>query len=1340
MHALLVALAYASALASPPGSVPAPAAAQSSPSSIEGPASFSAGAPRGDWWSRVQEQIVEDEYHASRTTEGVQAPNRALNLRTYFRDGSIEVVPRVAARGETARWSWTWQTLSLGRERSDHSVPQIAPRAERAHVSYDRGTLVEWYENRPEGLEQGFRILRAPRGRGRLVLAGRVGGSLTPHADPASRRVDFLDDRGRPALCYAGLRVLDSRQRSVDAELRLDGDVLSIRIDDRERTYPLVVDPVITPAAWTFESDEVGGKLGYCVATAGDVNGDGYSDVIVGAPYVDIAGQLGAGRVLLFHGSASGLSVVADWSKDGGVTGLHLGRRLAAAGDVNADGYDDVVIGLPASNKADIYFGSTVGLGAVPGYTRQGGFYPASNPFLFPDSLDAEMGESVAGVGDVNGDGYDDVAIGAPGFYTCCNGFPLGHEVGRVYLLCGDPTSFPGSGSRSWGGTGPNERFGNHVAAAGDVNADGYQDVVADKPSRVLVLYGPSGASYWYPAGVTGSTTTLGDVNGDGYADVGVGTPEPEVSDPRDTGISRIYYGSSGGIAAVESHTFNGSTIAPAGDVNGDGFADILYGEHSWVCSPEDPNCYPGPYGIYPGVVRVIHGGSSALGSSSYVGTGPPDDPDQIPLATAGDVNGDGYSDILRGQSAYSNGEAEEGRVELYYGKGDSLATNPSWNTVTSQAGAYTGYSVASVGDINGDGYGDIAIGNPLFDNGEADEGRVAVYLGQANGMSTTAAINVYSDQVGANLGISVSGAGDVNGDGYSDMIFGAPTYANGESGEGRAYLYYGAASLPIPPPWTAEVNQVDAWFGFSVGSAGDVNGDGYADLLIGAPLYDGGQVDEGRAYLYYGSPAGPGTKALWTAESNQADARFGWSVAGAGDVNGDGLSDVVVGAPRYSKGQLQEGRLFSYYGAGAGLAPSPAWTAELNQVGAYLGYSVASAGDVNGDGYGDVIAGAPYAFTVQTGEGKAILYHGSSTGLQTTASWTKELDQDNAHFGWSVSSAGDVDNDGYSDVIVGAEAYDDGQADEGAAFLFHGSAVGLDTNPARTIEMDQADAHLGHSVARAGDENGDGFGDVVVGAPFYDTPSVDAGRAWLFYGNRGDGLERKIQQARVDDATPIDNLGRSETNQFRLWALGRTPAGRGRVRLEWEVKPIGTPFDGTAEAGTWFDTGVPAGSPLGSDVPISEAVTGLSVGTAYHWRLRMASDSPFFPHAPWFTPAGNPLAEADLRVVNPALGVPRGTPTVSGLFLERPVPNPARSEATFAFTLPARLPVTLSIYDVLGRRTRVLLRGAREAGRHSATWDGRDQHGDLALPGIYVVRLEAGATSLGERVVWLPR
>ena len=430
--------------------------------------------------------------------------------------------------------------------------------------------------------------------------------------------------------------------------------------------------------------------------------------------------------------------------------------------------------------------------------------------------------------------------------------------------------------------------------------------------------------------------------------------------------------------------------------------------------------------------------------------------------------------------------------------------SDPVWTAEGDQEGAAFGFS-ASFGDVNGDGYADVVIGALQYDNGQLDEGRAYLYLGSSSGLSATPSWTAESDRESALYGHAVSSAGDVNGDGYDDVIIGAYAYDNGQTDEGGAFLYLGSSSgLSATPSWTVEGDKDYADFGCSVSSAGDVNGDGYDDVVVGAMGYDNGETAEGRAFLYLGSSSGLSATPSWTAEGDQVGAVFGILVSIVGDVNGDGYDDVVIGAIGYSNGQMAEGRAFLYLGSSSGLSAAPSWTAESDQTEAYFGVVGQSSGDVNGDGYDDVFVGAYQYDNGQWNEGGAFLYLGSSSGLSATPSWTAESDQEGARFGTPLAFAGDVNADGYDDVIVGAHNYDNGQLDEGRAYLYLGSSSGLSATPSWTAESDQEGAFYGFGVSSAGDVNGDGCDDVIVGAHFYDNGQTDEGRAYLYFGSLG--------------------------------------------------------------------------------------------------------------------------------------------------------------------------------------------------------------------------------------------
>lgn len=409
------------------------------------------------------------------------------------------------------------------------------------------------------------------------------------------------------------------------------------------------------------------------------------------------------------------------------------------------------------------------------------------------------------------------------------------------------------------------------------------------------------------------------------------------------------------------------------------------------------------------------------------------------------------------------------------------LSDPPAWTGEGTLANETFGFSVAAAGDVNGDGYTDVIVGAPSSQDDLDEGGRAYVYLGSANGLADSPAWIAESDQAGARFGWSVSTAGDVNGDGYSDVIVGAPFDYNAQD-EGRAYVYLGAASgLADSPAWVAEIDQAGACFGFSVGTAGDVNGDGYSDVIVGAETYSGTYPLSGQAYVYLGSASGLASSPAWAVDSDQFVVFFGHAVGTAGDVNGDGYDDVVVGA--YGGGYDGSGQAYVYLGSATGLATSPAWVAEGDQADALLGWSAGTAGDVNGDGYDDVIVGAPTSG--DNLEGRVYVYLGSATGLAANPAWIVEGNQDWAEFGVSLGTAGDVNDDGYGDVIVAGYDRDGGWTYEcGRAYVYLGSADGLAWYPSWLSECGRFSGGFDGSLGTAGDVNGDGYSDVIVGAP----------------------------------------------------------------------------------------------------------------------------------------------------------------------------------------------------------------------------------------------------------------
>jgi subtilisin family serine protease len=428
--------------------------------------------------------------------------------------------------------------------------------------------------------------------------------------------------------------------------------------------------------------------------------------------------------------------------------------------------------------------------------------------------------------------------------------------------------------------------------------------------------------------------------------------------------------------------------------------------------------------------------------------------------------------------------------------------SNAMWMAEGEQEGARFGISVSSAGDVNGDGHDDVIIGAPYHDDDQADEGRVYLYLGSTQGLEATPAWTLDGNQAGAQFGRTVAGAGDVDNDGHDDVIVGARYFDNGHVDEGCAFVYHGTSSgLETTPRWTADGNQADARLGYYVASAGDVNGDGYDDVIVGAPFYDNGNTNEGQASVYLGSSSGLAASPVWTAEGNQNHAWFGLSAATAGNINGDRFDDVVVSAPGYNSPETDEGRIYLFQGTSTGPETVASAIREIDVESAQLGtWSVGTAGDVNCDGYDDVIASAVIYANGEPNEGAAFVWLGSRSGLETTHVWSFESDVRRGRLG-SASTAGHLNDADCDAIIVGADVYDSTRTDDGRAWVFFGSSTGPSATPDWTAAGDAPVAKFG-SVATAGDVNGDGYDDLIVGAWAHDGDGSDLGRVYVYSGS----------------------------------------------------------------------------------------------------------------------------------------------------------------------------------------------------------------------------------------------
>ncbi len=744
--------------------------------------------------------------------------------------------------------------------------------------------------------------------------------------------------------------------------------------------------------------------------SAGDVNGDGFDDLIVGLRQSDMSDTFFAGSSFVLLGHASAFDAVVDvlnLDSDSGVNlhggiGEDIGYAVSGVGDINNDGFDDVIIGAP--------FADPNGSGSGASYVLMGSSHLKETQIFAGTPAHDELSGSAAleyfqgGEGDdtIFGGGGADLIHGGDGndmIWVPDLDFPIAvsGEAGE------DTLAFTRGGANlhlnefdGWikdveifdlTGSGDNTLTLNAqnvlnlsttdtLVVKGDLGdrvdgLKGWLDEGIQNGMHVLTKHGakllidtsvatdpqvvPSVLDLSSLNGINGfrldgtsfdrlgtSVSVAGDVNADGYSDLIIGAPEADPNGSR-SGSSYVLLGKESGFDAQldlsnldnnDGFRLDGSSldqagveVSDAGDVNWDGYDDVII----WAPGVKKAN--------EQGVSYVVFGGESGIdthidlsnldGSNGFRLEGVTKSTWlHSPVSSAGDANGDGYDDLL----VVGNRE-----VDVVFGTEEfdarlNLSSLNGYNgfRLRNGFGLFGDYAVSNAGDVNGDGYDDIIIGSMFDDKNDNSNGISYVVFCNAFGGYDTVDLASLDGSNGFRLvgaagdraGNSVSSAGDINGDGFDDVIVGAPNASLGIYGSGTSYVVFGKGS-----DFDAELNldtldgsngfQLTGTYlldrlGFSVSGAGDVNGDGFDDVVVTGGFDNfismGGNYSyaSGLSYVVFGKEAGFDAKLDVSSLDGSngvilkglADEQKVSSVSGAGDINGDGFDDLIVGAP----------------------------------------------------------------------------------------------------------------------------------------------------------------------------------------------------------------------------------------------------------------------------------------------------------------------------------------------------------------------------------------------------------------------------------------------------------
>ena len=1003
------------------------------------------------------------------------------------------------------------------------------------------------------------------------------------------------------------------------------------------------------------------------------MNGDGIDDFIIGASAGDPDGVSDAGESYVVFGrtersptdtaffSLSGLDGIIGFVINGIDPNDKSGVSVSAAGDVNGDGIDDLIIGAPGAGPNGADSGESYVM-----FGREGAFGPSVELSALNGTLGFAIngiaegdtsGGSVSAAGDVNGDGIDDLIIGAS------RADPNGNASGESYVVFGRATFSTDTGSVQVTVNGLNEAptaqddafatneatvltgsvlTNNGLGADSDPNADTILSIAAVNGqaagvgSQLTLASGAlltvnEGGTFSYDPNSAFDALKLGDSGTDTFAytltDGGV-APTGVIFDTS-VALSELD-GTTGfvlnGIAVGDR---SGISVSAAGDINGDGIDDVIIG-----ASSANPN------GEESGESYVVFGRNTAFsaslelselnGTTGFVINGvSKNDLSGTSVSAAGDVNGDGIDDLIIGAPRAGTDEDVVGESYVVFGRDTAFDASFELATLNGTNGFvirgenlqdYSGAWVSSAGDVNGDGIDDLIIGAPYAKGNDDFSGKSYVVFGRETALAASFDLSTLNGtngfvingvKAGDNSGRSVSGAGDVNGDGVDDLIIGATlSDPNGDS-SGESYVVFGRDTAFGPSFELSTlngtngfvINGIDAvdYSGKSVSSAGDVNGDGIDDLIIGAHFADPkGITNAGETYVVFGSTASFGASLELSALDGSdgfvitgvdAGDYSGRSVSAAGDVNGDGIDDLIIGARSADPNDVKSaGESYVVFGLEVFTPAVDVATATIAVNGLEFGpppiTGTAASENVNGtseseiinalDG-GDWITPGAGSDTVDGGDGRDMLNFGSLADTPGRTNVQYRLDLDLTR-GTATTSGDDVytitniervtgsifadrikgdagDNDirglGDFDWLIGSEGSDNYEGGTGRDMVSY-----LDATAGVTVNLGDSSANTGLAAGDTYDSVERITGSVHIDVFFGDEGENDfrgLGGYDVFYSSTG-GRERYDGGNGSDTVT----YANATAGVIANLALGFGSGGDARADLYTSIENLG--------------------------------------------------------------------------------------------------------------------------------------------------------------------------------------